>query len=245
MEVQYAYTRDDWAAISMQQYKDWLYSRRPLSNVEYAICWFLLLVSLLGGVGCLGFLGWSIWFSQAWYFVVGSVVALVFLAGMFLEIANPRREAVRGLFIELIFRLNWEARLIEKVRTRRDQHYRRLEEKGQLHLGHQYRLCIDADGYTLTVDYPATAGPGSRQETRRAWHEVTSIFADERMVFLKIGDAGYDPVPRSAFADDVTCELFMKTAEAYRVEYARRRGDPWQSTDKFITAEARHGVVAY
>jgi len=216
MEVQYVYTRDEWTSINMQNYRDWLYSRRPLSNVEYRLCWFLFLFTLLAGIGCVVFLVRSIWLNQAWYFVVGSLVALGFLAGMVLEILNPRREAVRGLFHEMIFRLGWEAKLIEKVRSRRDHYFRQLDEKGQLNLGHRYLLRIDSEGYTLVVDYPTTTGPASRQETRQSWREVSSVFLDEHLLFLKIGDAGYQAVPRSAFADDSACQVFARTAERFR-----------------------------
>jgi hypothetical protein len=245
MEVQFVYTRDDWTAITMKHYKDWLYSRRPLSNVEYRLCWFLLLFSLLAGVGCLAFLGWSIWLNQAWYFVVGSVVVLVFLGGMVLEILNPRREAVRGLFIEWIFRQNWEEKLIETVRRRRDRHYRRLEEKGQLNLDHRFLLYIDPEGYTLTVDYPTTTEVASRQVTRQDWRAVTSVHLDEGILFFKIGDAGYQSVPCSAFLDDATCQLFAGTSEAYRTKCALGGGEQGKTTDEYVAAEVMNGMVAH
>jgi hypothetical protein len=159
MEVQYAYTRDDWVCIDMHVYKNWLYSQRALSTPEYWTCWFLLLFSLLAGVGCLVFLGVSIWLGLAWYFVVGPVVPLVFFCGMALEVLRPRREPVRGLLLELGFRLGWETKLIEKVNRQRALHFRRLEEKGRLNLGHRYALHIDPAGYTLVTDFPRPPAP--------------------------------------------------------------------------------------
>ena len=225
MEVQYAYTRDDWVHINVQTYKDWLHALRPLSDVEYWTCWFLLVFSLLAALGCLVFLGYAIWFNQAWYLVVGSVVVFVLLCGMVLEVLHPRREAVRGLFQELIFRLHWEPQLIAKATSQKEQYFRRLEDQGQLNLGHRYHVRIDPEGYTLTVDFPAASGPAARQETQRAWSEVRSIHLDERMLFLKIGDAGYEAIPRSAFGTDEACQLFAKTAEQYRLEHASGGSD--------------------
>jgi hypothetical protein len=215
MEIQFSYSRDDWAHIDMQNYKDWLYAQRPLSNTEYATCWLLLVFSVLGAIATLAFVVRAVWLGQAWYVMTG-VMVLLFMCGIFLEIIHPRREAVRGLIFELIFRLHLEEGLIERVRRQRDRHFRELEAKGQLNLSQRYVVRIDPGGYTRVTEYPKAAGPPTRQEVRRPWSEVTELRGDERVLFIQLGIVGNDPVPRSAFADDEAYQRFAKAAEEYR-----------------------------
>jgi hypothetical protein len=219
MEVSFHFTRDDWVLINMHIYKNWLYSLKPLSGGEYGLCWFFLLFSLVGGIGCLVFLGMSIWLNLGWYYVVGSALLPIFFSGMALEVLNPRRAPVRGLFHELTFRLHLDNRLLEAVKKRRDRSFRRLEENGKLNLGHQYLLRIDPVGYTSVTEFPSPGGPPTRQEIRRAWSEVTAIDRTEHLVGFKVGDAGYDFLPRTAFRDEETYQRFARTAEAYRETY--------------------------
>src|SRR5688500_9837205 len=122
MDVEFTYTRDDWTHINTQLYKDWLYGLRPLTDSEYWTCWLLLVTSLVGGLACTAFLGYALWSGHAWYMVAAAAVALLLLCGMVLETVNPRREAVRGVVQEMIFRLNWDTQLVAKMRDKRDGH---------------------------------------------------------------------------------------------------------------------------
>jgi hypothetical protein len=211
MEVQFSYTFDDCLRVAMRVYRDWLYSRRALSGSEYVLCWLLFALAVLGGVGCLVLLAWSIWQSEAWYWVVGPLVGLPFFVGMVLEIQKPRRGAVRGLNVELIFRLGMQEQLIERTRRKYEAHYRDQQAKGQMPVAARSLLRIDPDGLTIVGEYPAC-----RQELRRAWSEVTAIDLEDEMVFFQIGDRGYDVVPYSAFADETACRQFARVAEGYR-----------------------------
>ena len=218
MEIQFSYSRDDWAHIDMQNYKDWLYAQRPLSNADYVTCWLLLVFSVVGAIATVAFAVRAVWLGQAWYVVVCAMV-LLFLSGMFLEIVRPRRGAVRGLILELAFRLHVEEDWIERVRRRRGRYFRELEAKGQLNLSSRYLVRIDPEGYTVVTEYSNAAGPPTRQEVRRPWSVVTEIRGDEHVLLIQLGIAGNDPVPRSAFADDDVYQRFAKAAEEYRAAH--------------------------
>ena len=215
MEVEYVYTREDWVEIDARHYKDWLHAQRPLAGAEYGICWFFLLLSAAGGVGLLGFLGAAVWLGLAWYFVVGAAALFVVVCGMALEVLRPRREPVRGLFHEVIFRQGWQDRLLAQVKGRRAAHFRRLEAKGELVLTHSYRLRIGEDGLTLTMEYPSTSGTATRQEDRMEWAAVGAIELDDHLLSFTL-DGRRLCVPRTAFADEDACDRFRRAAEAYR-----------------------------
>jgi hypothetical protein len=214
MDVEFAYTREDWVEIDARHYRDWLFSRRPLAGPEYGICWFFLLLSVVGGVGLLSFLGAAVWLGLAWYFVVGAAALLLFDCGMALEVLRPRRAPVRGLIHELIFRMNWQDRLLAKVKSRRAAHFRRLDEKGELVLTHCYRLRLDPDGLTLSTEYPAVAGAATHQEDRMDWGVVCAIEQDDHFLSFTLEGRRLF-VPRTAFADEDAYGRFARAAEAY------------------------------
>jgi hypothetical protein len=215
MDVEFTYTREDWVEINARQYKDWLYSRQPLVGTEYGICWFFLLLSVVGGVGLIGFLGAAVWLGLAWYFVVGAAALFVFALGMALEVLSPRRRPARGLIHELIFRLNWQDRLLAHVKGRRAAHFRRLDEKGQLVLTHRYHLRLGPDGLTLTTDYPAATGTATRQEDRVDWGAVCAVELDDHFLCFTLEGRRLF-VPSGAFADEDARGRFARAAEAYR-----------------------------
>ncbi len=214
MEVEYVYTREDWVEIDSRHYQDWLYAQRPLAGAEYGICWFFLLLSVVGGVGLLGFLGFAVWRGLAWYFVVGAAALFVVVCGMALEVLRPRREPVRGLIHELIFRLAWQDRLLAHVKGRRAAHFRRLEEKGELVLTHRYHLRLGPDGLTLSTEYPTTAGTATRQEDHMGWAAVRAVEKGDRLLSFTL-ESGRLFVPRMAFADEDACDRFVEAAEAH------------------------------
>jgi hypothetical protein len=216
MEVEFACTREDWVEINTRHYRNWLHAQRPLVGTEFGICWFMLLLSVAGGVGLVGFLGAAVWLNLDWYFVAGAAALFVFVCGMFLEVVRPRREPVRGLLHELIFRMGWQDRLLAKVKGRRAADARRLEVKGQLVLSHRYHLRLDPDGLTLTTEYHSATGTATRQEDRAGWGSVCAIDHDDHLVTFTLGDGRCVFVPRSAFADQETCDRFLRAANAYR-----------------------------
>jgi hypothetical protein len=215
MEVEYAYTREDWVEIDALHYKDWLHAQRPLVGTEYGICWFFLLLSVVGGVALLGFLGAAVWLGLAWYFVAGALALLPFVCGMALEVLRPRREPVRGLVHELIFRQGWEDKLLARVKGRRAAHFRRLEEKGELVLTHRYHLRLGPDGLTLSTEYPSAAGTATRQEDRMNWAAVRAIELDDHLLSFRL-EGWRLCVPRAALTDEDASDRFLRAAEAYR-----------------------------
>jgi hypothetical protein len=122
---------------------------------------------------------------------------------------------VRGLVHELIFRHNWQDRLLAQVKSRRAAHFRRLEEKGELVLTHRYHLRLGPDGLTHTTDYPAAAGAATRQEDRVDWAAVCAIEQDDHFLTFTL-EGRRLCVPRAAFADEGACDRFRRAAEAYR-----------------------------
>jgi hypothetical protein len=215
MEVAFCLTRQHWVNVNTRTYKEWLYSRRPLAGCEFWLSWFFLLLSLMGGVGLLVFIGVAIWQSLAWYYVVGSAALVVFCCGMAMEVLRPHRP-VRGLFIELTFRMNLEAQLIEKYKARLDLQTRQQEEQGRLNLGHRCLLRIDPEGYTLITEYPPTVAGATQLENRYEWSAVTAIERDGSTLCFTSGTAGTVIIPCDAFADEEACQSFAETAEAYR-----------------------------
>jgi hypothetical protein len=219
MEVAFRLTRQHWVLVNTRTYKEWLYSRRPLTGCEFWLSWFFLLLSSVGGVGLLVFIVVAIWYSLAWYFVVGSAALVVFCCGMAREVLRPHRP-VRGLFIELTFRMHLEAELIEKYKARLELQTRRQEEQGQLNLGHRCLLRIDSDGYTLITEYPPTAAGAAQLENRYEWSAMTAIERDSSTLCFTSRTAGTLMVPCGAFADEEACQRFAETAEAYRAASA-------------------------
>jgi hypothetical protein len=217
MEVEFEYTCEDWAEVDALYYKGWLYGLRPLAGVEYGLCWLLFLISVVGGISLLGFLAAAVWLNPAWYLVVGAAALLVFAAGMALEVMRPRREPVRGLIHELVFRLNRQDELCAKMKPRRAARFRRLEKAGRLSFAHRYRLRLDPEGLTLTTEYPTTSGTATRQEDRVGWDAVSAIGQDDHLLSFTLRDGRCIFVPLAAFADVGGCEPFVRAAEAYRV----------------------------
>jgi hypothetical protein len=222
MEVEFRYTRQDWVCLNTRTYKEWLYSRRPLTSCEFWLSGFFLVVSILGGTGLLVFFGAAVWSGLAWYYVVVPAALIVFCCGMAMEVLRPHRP-VRGMFIDLAFRMHLEGELIEKYKVRTDAFCRRQEEAGQLNLGHRYLLRIDPAGYTLTTEWPPTEAGTARQENRTEWDVVTAIERDGSMLCFTSGTAGTLMVPCSAFAGDQACQRFAETAEEYRAAYAPQK----------------------
>jgi hypothetical protein len=216
MEVDYGFTRADWVEIDARCYRTWFYGQRPLTGTEYAICWFFFLLSSVGALGLVGFLGAAVFVGLAWYFVVGALVLLVFDCGMFLEVVRPRREPVRGLFHELIFRMGLQEQALAKKKSSRAEHFRRLDEKGELVLSHRYHLSLEPKGLTLTTEYPSTAGTATRQEDRTGWDAVRSINRDDVFLAFTLADGRCIYLPCAAFAGEDACERFRLAAEAYR-----------------------------
>jgi hypothetical protein len=219
MEVQFQYTRDDWLAISVHTYKSWLHSLKPLHGGEYRVCWFFFVFSLLGSVGLLVFLGFALCTLSPWYYVVGAVVLLCFLAGLALEVLRPKRDLVRGLIHELMFRLDLQDKMLDKIRNRNDRQMREQLAKGALNLEHRYTLRIDSRGYTLVTEFPAAFGPGTRKEMRREWGAVTAVDLSDSLLIFEVGGQGFDFVPRRAFAEEATFHQLARTVVAYRKEY--------------------------
>jgi hypothetical protein len=239
MEVHFNYTRSDWAAINSRAYRNWLYSLRPLAGTEYAICWFFLFFSLLAGGGLLVFLGVSIWLSLAWYYVVGSVVLLVFVGGMFLEVVRPRREPVRGLFHELAFRMKLEAQLLAKERQRNEGRLRRQQQQGRLELGHRYSLRADERGCTLIIDHPASWDASARQENRNEWSGVRAIEKDTDGLCIVHSDGSFVLLPHHAFADDDHCRRVAAALETYHAAAVSPAADRPPGSE-FIQAAVGH-----
>lgn len=225
MQVHFDYTRDDWVLINEQTYRNWLYGLKPLTGSDFGICCFLLAFSVLGGLGLLVFLGLAVWWGLAWYFIVGALVLLVFMFGMAMEVVRPRRELVRGLFDELIFRMHLEATFLENHRRRTERLLRRQEQDGQLELGHRYCVHIDLRGYTLTTDFPPSWDGSVRQENRTEWSGVASIDLSDRALTFANNDGTFLLIPRSAFADDDGCRRFAEAALAYHASDASTSAD--------------------
>jgi hypothetical protein len=214
-EVQFEYSRYDWVQINTQNYKNWLHGLRPLNETEFWLLWLLLAVAVFGGLGSLVFLGVAIWLSLAWYFVVGAAVLIVFSIGMVKEIIRPQ-QPMRGLMDELIFRMGIEEQAVERYKHRADKRFARQEAKGEVVFGQRYTLQLEPEGYVLTVDYPAAAGPTTRSQTHTAWSAVHAVDIDDHMLSLQLGEAGNVFVPRSAFPDDEAFHDFAHAAEEYR-----------------------------
>jgi hypothetical protein len=216
MDVEFEYTRKDCVEIDARHYRNWFHAQRPLVGTEYVVCWFLLVFSLVAGVALLGFLGVAVWLGMAWYFVVGAMVLLVVVSGVFLEIMRPRREPVRGLFHELVVRLNLVDQQLAKVKDRRRARFRREEENRSLVLNHRYRLRLEPEGLTLTTEYPATSGTAPRQDVRWGWDAVSAVHLDDHLLSFALRDGQCIFIPRTAFADEDACSRFARTAETYR-----------------------------
>ncbi len=129
---------------------------------------------------------------------------------------RPRREPVRGLIHEIIFRHNWQEQMLAKVKRRRAGHFRRLDAKEELVLTHRYRLLMDAAGLVLTTEYPVTTGSATRQEDRVGWDGVHSIDLDDHLLSFTLTDGRSICVPRTAFTDAQACERFLDAARTYR-----------------------------
>jgi hypothetical protein len=215
MDVEFSYTREDWVEIDARHYRSWFQAQRPLMGAEYAVCWLLMVFSLVAGATLLGFLGVAVWRGMAWYFVVGAAALLVFVACIFLEVMRPRREPVRGLFHELVVRMNLADQQFARVKEPRAARIRRMAENGSLVLSHRYRLRLEPERLTLTTEYPATTGTAPRQYVCWGWDAVSAVQQEDHLVTFALRDGQCIFVPRTAFADDA-CGRFVRAAEAYR-----------------------------
>jgi hypothetical protein len=216
MEVHFHYTREDWVEVDARFYRRWFWAQKPLVGSEYVICWFLFVVSLAGGAGLVGLLGYAAWVGLAWYFVVGAAALLVVGIGMFLEVVKPRREPVRGMFHELVVRMNLQDQQFAKVKERQADNFRRQEEQGTLVLTHRYHLRLEPEGVVLTTEYPSVPGPAARQDVRWGWDAVSAISQDDHLLSFALSNGQFIFIPRTAFPDEDACGRFLRAAEAYR-----------------------------
>jgi hypothetical protein len=129
---------------------------------------------------------------------------------------RPRREPVRGLFHELVVRLNLADQQLAKVKQRRAVRFRQQEENGTLVLTHRYRLRLDPEALTLTTEYPATSGTAPRQDVRWGWDAVSAIHLEDHLLSFVLRDGQCIFIPRTAFADEDACGRFVRAGETYR-----------------------------
>ena len=227
MEINFRYSRPDWADFQQHFFRRWLHGLPPLPPVGLTVYLGFCVGSLFAFAALVGYLGVAIWHGHPWYCQAGAALLLILPAAIAIATLLPSQTPPsRGLYHELVFWLHLEDKLVQAMRKKYDTKLRRQEEAGELDLSTEYACRLGLDGYELTVRHAWSRPTEFNNQTNLVgWGLVASVEQVGDALVVNHTDGSFLWLPASAFADDAERERFaqeMRRSKADRADAAHQ-----------------------